>query len=103
MSTGAKPVFVQQEGRESDFKYLASLNELRKPASSLAGSLITTFSCTSMKDRSRRSQRLPPFRRPSGYHKQKDGVFTCLWHNWKYSCEDGSCLSHPACRFASTR
>ena len=32
---------------------------------------------------------------PVGYHKQKDGVFTCLWHNWRYSCKDGSCLSHP--------
>lgn len=32
---------------------------------------------------------------PVGYHKAKDGVFTCLWHNWQYSCKDGSCLTHP--------
>jgi methionine sulfoxide reductase heme-binding subunit len=32
---------------------------------------------------------------PVGYHKAKDGVFTCLWHNWRFSSEDGSCLSHP--------
>lgn len=32
---------------------------------------------------------------PVGYHKAKDGVFTCLWHNWQFSCKDGSCLNHP--------
>lgn len=31
---------------------------------------------------------------PVGFHKAKDGVFTCLWHNWQYSCKDGSCLTH---------
>jgi methionine sulfoxide reductase heme-binding subunit len=32
---------------------------------------------------------------PVGYHKAKDGVFVCLWHNWKFSSKDGSCLTHP--------
>ena len=32
---------------------------------------------------------------PVGYHKHKDGVFTCLWHCWQYSAKDGSCLTHP--------
>lgn len=32
---------------------------------------------------------------PVGYHKSKDGKFTCLWHNWQYSCQDGSCLTNP--------
>lgn len=32
---------------------------------------------------------------PVGYHKAKDGVFTCLWHNWRFSCKDGSCLTMP--------
>lgn len=31
---------------------------------------------------------------PVGYHKCKKGVFTCLWHNWQFSAEDGSCLMH---------
>lgn len=31
---------------------------------------------------------------PVGYLKAKDGVFTCQWHNWQYSCKDGSCLTH---------
>lgn len=32
---------------------------------------------------------------PVGFHKAKDGKFTCLWHNWQYSCEDGSCFTAP--------
>lgn len=32
---------------------------------------------------------------PVGFHQAKEGVFTCLWHNWEYSCEDGSCLTQP--------
>lgn len=37
----------------------------------------------------------PHFGGPVGYRKAKDGVFTCLWHNWQFSCTDGSCLTHP--------
>lgn len=32
---------------------------------------------------------------PVGFHRAKDGKFTCLWHNWQYSCADGSCLTVP--------
>ncbi len=32
---------------------------------------------------------------PVGFHKAKEGVFTCLWHNWQYSCQDGACLTVP--------
>lgn len=32
---------------------------------------------------------------PVGFHKATDGAFTCLWHNWQYSCADGSCLTTP--------
>ncbi|OGZ47387.1 MAG: hypothetical protein A3J54_02265 [Candidatus Ryanbacteria bacterium RIFCSPHIGHO2_02_FULL_45_13b] len=32
---------------------------------------------------------------PVGFHKAKGGKFTCLWHNWEYSCKNGACLSHP--------
>jgi nitrite reductase/ring-hydroxylating ferredoxin subunit len=37
----------------------------------------------------------PHFGGPVGFRKAKDGVFTCLWHNWEYSCADGSCKTHP--------
>ena len=33
----------------------------------------------------------PHFGGPVGYHKMKDGVFTCLWHNYRYSADDGRC------------
>lgn len=32
---------------------------------------------------------------PIGYHKMKDGVFTCLWHCFQFSAKDGSCLTNP--------
>jgi len=31
---------------------------------------------------------------PVGYHKCTKGKFVCLWHNWEYSAEDGSCQTH---------
>lgn len=37
----------------------------------------------------------PHFGGPVGYRKSKDGVFTCLWHNWQFSCSDGSCKTNP--------
>jgi sulfoxide reductase heme-binding subunit YedZ len=32
---------------------------------------------------------------PIGYHKMKDGVFTCLWHCYRFSAADGACLTNP--------
>jgi nitrite reductase/ring-hydroxylating ferredoxin subunit len=37
----------------------------------------------------------PHFGGPVGYHQAQKGVFTCLWHNWEFSCSDGKCLTHP--------
>ena len=31
----------------------------------------------------------PHFGGPVGFHKLKDGCFTCLWHNFQFSAEDG--------------
>ena len=31
---------------------------------------------------------------PIGYHKMKDGVFTCLWHCYQFSAADGACLTN---------
>jgi nitrite reductase/ring-hydroxylating ferredoxin subunit len=58
--------------------------------------MITTFSFTNMKASIKAISNIcRHFGGPVGYHQNKDGVFTCLWHNWKYSCKDGSCISHP--------
>lgn len=32
---------------------------------------------------------------PVGYHKLKDGRFTCLWHNFQFSADSGQCVAHP--------
>lgn len=35
----------------------------------------------------------PHFGGPVGYHKLRDGVFTCLWHNLQFCADDGQCLT----------
>jgi methionine sulfoxide reductase heme-binding subunit len=96
MSTGAKLTVVQGEGREPDFRYLASVDELKK-----TGQLTRWIDDHDILlyeydgQIKAISNICRHFGGPVGYHKNKDGVFTCLWHNWKYSCKDGSCLSHP--------
>jgi nitrite reductase/ring-hydroxylating ferredoxin subunit len=37
----------------------------------------------------------PHFGGPIGFHKMKNGKFTCLWHNLEFSAETGQCLSIP--------
>ena len=32
---------------------------------------------------------------PIGWHKMRDRKFTCLWHNYVYSAEDGGCHTMP--------
>ncbi len=34
----------------------------------------------------------PHFGGPVGFHKLKDGNFTCLWHNLRFSATTGECL-----------
>ncbi len=31
---------------------------------------------------------------PIGYHKMREGVFVCLWHNYRFSAADGACLTN---------
>lgn len=31
---------------------------------------------------------------PVGFHKMKDETFTCLWHCYKFSAKDGTCLNN---------
>ena len=37
----------------------------------------------------------PHFGGPVGFHRQADGVFTCLWHNYRFRADDGRCLTNP--------
>ena len=37
----------------------------------------------------------PHFGGPVGYHQMsKDGVFTCLWHNYRFDAGTGRCLTN---------
>ena len=36
----------------------------------------------------------PHFGGPVGYHQMKDGVFTCLWHNYRFEGASGRCLNN---------
>jgi nitrite reductase (NADH) small subunit len=36
----------------------------------------------------------PHFGGPVGYHQMKDGVFTCLWHNYRFEAGSGRCLTN---------
>ena len=38
----------------------------------------------------------PHFGGPVGFHKMREGRFTCLWHNFQYSAKDGKCVGHQA-------
>ena len=36
----------------------------------------------------------PHFGGPVGYHQMKGGVFTCLWHNYRFEASTGRCLTN---------
>jgi nitrite reductase/ring-hydroxylating ferredoxin subunit len=40
----------------------------------------------------------PHFGGPVGFHKMKNGKFTCLWHNLEFCADNGQCLSGPRLR-----
>ena len=95
-STGTRLVQFPSEGREVAYHFLASLDELKE-----AGQLTRWIDDQDILlyeyegEIKALSNVCRHFGGPVGYHKHKDGVFTCLWHNWRFSCKDGSCLSHP--------
>lgn len=33
---------------------------------------------------------------PIGFHKAKNGKFTCLWHNYEFEAKNGNCLTNPS-------
>ncbi len=96
MAAPAQGITVQEEGREVAYTYLASLEELKN-----TGQLTRWVEDHDILlyeyegEIKALSNVCRHFGGPVGYHKAKNGEFTCLWHNWRYSCKDGSCLSHP--------
>jgi len=92
MATEGTLVNIQEHSQE-DYRYLASLEELKKTRWIEDHDVLLYEYEGQIKAISNICRH---FGGPVGYHKHKDGVFTCLWHNWRFSCKDGSCLSHPA-------
>jgi methionine sulfoxide reductase heme-binding subunit len=96
MTTDASAITAPGASPQTQYRYLASVEELRK-ASQLTrwvdehDILLYEYE-GQIKALSNICRH---FGGPVGYHKAKDGVFVCLWHNWKYACKDGSCLTHP--------
>ena len=96
MSSGTQTGVVQQEGREPDFRFLASVEELKKTGQLTHWIDDHDILLYEYEGQIKAISNIcRHFGGPVGYYKGKDGVFTCLWHNWRYSCSDGSCLSHP--------
>jgi len=96
MATEANAITVQHEGREVEYTYLASIAELNKTGQLtrwVKGHDILLYEYEG--EIKALSNVCRHFGGPIGYHKHENGVFTCLWHNWRYSCKDGSCLTHP--------
>ena len=97
MITESSVITVEQNGRQATYKFLATLDELKK-----TGQLTRWIDDHDVLlyeyegEIKALSNICRHFGGPVGYHKHKDGVFTCLWHNWTFSCKDGSCTSHPA-------
>ena len=96
MSTEATKIKISEKGTEVTYQFLANLEELKK-----CGQLtkwIDDHDILLYKYEGKIkaiSNICRHFGGPVGYHKQKKGVFTCLWHCWQYSLEDGSCITHP--------
>ena len=97
MTSSANAITVQQEGRgEVRYTYLASIKELKKTGQLtrwVEGHDILLYEYEG--EIKALSNVCRHFGGPVGYHKHENGVFTCLWHNWRFSCKDGSCLTHP--------
>ena len=96
MATEAPLKVKQAEGKEITYQFLATLDELRKKDNQLTKWIdshdILLYEYEG--EIKAISNICRHFGGPVGYHKMREGKFVCLWHNWEYSCKDGSCLTH---------
>lgn len=96
MSAPAKDVKAPDQGHGEDFRFLATTQELGKTGQLsrwIDGHDILLYEYEGQVRAI--SNICRHFGGPVGYHKAQGGVFTCLWHNWRYAAKDGSCLDHP--------
>ena len=94
--TGGSTQPEAEGGQQQDYQYVASLEEFKKVGQLTCWIKDHDILLYEYKGQIKALSNIcRHFGGPVGYHKAKDGVFTCLWHNWRFSCADGSCLSHP--------
>lgn len=87
---------VTESGKEITYKFLANIEELKENKQLtkwIEGHDILLYEYNG--EVKALSNICRHFGGPVGYHKQKNGRFTCLWHNWEFSCKDGSCFTNP--------
>lgn len=86
----------KEEGTEAIYQFLSTVEELKKCGGQLTKWLddhdILLYEFEG--EIKAISNICRHFGGPVGYHKAKNGIFTCLWHNWQFSCKDGSNLTH---------
>jgi methionine sulfoxide reductase heme-binding subunit len=86
-----------QENGQTDYRFLATVEELKKTGQLTRWIEDHDVLLYEFEGQIKAISNIcRHFGGPVGYHKHKDGEFVCLWHNWRFSCKDGSCLSHPA-------
>lgn len=96
MTSASAAITVKEEGREVAYQYLASVEELKRVGQLTRWVGDHDILLYEYEGQIKALSNIcRHFGGPVGYHKGKDGVFVCLWHNWKFSCKDGSCLTHP--------
>jgi methionine sulfoxide reductase heme-binding subunit len=96
MAAPAQVITVQEEGREVAYRYLASMEELNKVGQLTRWVDDHDILLYEYEGQIKALSNIcRHFGGPVGYHKARDGEFVCLWHNWRYSCKDGSCINSP--------
>jgi len=96
MTAESNVITVQEAGRDVAYRFVASVEELKK-----TGQLTRWVDDHDILlyeyegEVKGLSNICRHFGGPVGYHKAKDGVFVCLWHNYEYAAADGSCLTNP--------
>jgi methionine sulfoxide reductase heme-binding subunit len=96
LATGINVIKVHEDGSEATYCFLATVEELKK-----TGQLTRWIDHHDILLYEHEGQIKAlsnicrHFGGPVGFHKANNGEFVCLWHNWRYSCKDGSCLTHP--------
>jgi nitrite reductase/ring-hydroxylating ferredoxin subunit len=89
---------VTENGRSIEYTFVASVEEFEKAGRQLARWVNEAHDVLVYEHDGQLmavSNICRHFGGPVGYHKARGGTFTCLWHNWQYSCRDGSCLTVP--------